>query len=80
MTLETKSIDIKGLLDGTVADIPLRNNDVLFIPSMTEMNSDQTLTIEGEVNFPGVYVYSENTTLFVKLILIWIHAIRFLLK
>ena len=63
MTLETRSIDIKGLLDGTVADIPLRNNDVLFIPSMTEMNSDQTLSIEGEVNFPGVYVYSENTTL-----------------
>ena len=63
MTLETKSIDIKGLLDGTVADIPLRNNDVLFIPSMTEMNSDQTLTIEGEVNFPGVYAFSENTTL-----------------
>jgi len=63
MTLETKSIDIKGLLDGTVADIPLRNNDVLFIPSMIEMNPDQTLSIEGEVNFPGVYAYSENTTL-----------------
>ena len=63
MTLETKSIDIKGLLDGSVADIPLRNNDVVFIPSMTEMNPDQTLTIEGEVNFPGIYQYSENTTL-----------------
>ena len=47
---------------GTVADIPLRKNDVLFIPSKKDMLGDQTLSITGEVNYPGVYMYAANTT------------------
>lgn len=61
MTLEVVSVDVKGIMDGDVADIPLRKNDVLFIPSALEMQGEQTLTINGEVNFPGTYVYASGT-------------------
>ena len=63
LTLEVLSVDIRGIMDGSVADIPLRKNDVLFIPSKIDMKGEQTLTITGEVNYPGVYVFAENTTI-----------------
>lgn len=63
MTLEVLSVDIKGIIDGTVADIPLRKNDVLFIPSKLDMKGEQTLKISGEVQYPGVYVYAENSSI-----------------
>ena len=62
LTLEVLAVDIKGIMNGSVADIPLRKNDVLFIPSKLDMTGEQTLSITGEVNFPGVYAYAENTT------------------
>ena len=63
MTLEVLAIDIKGIMDGTSADIPLRKNDVLYIPSKLDMLGDQTLTITGEVKYPGVYTYAANTSI-----------------
>lgn len=63
LTMEALSVDIEGIMAGTTPDIPLRNNDRLFIPSAVEMKGEQTLTIEGEVNFPGIYQYAENTTI-----------------
>ena len=62
-TLQVVSFDIKGLLDGTIADIPLQNEDVLFIPSKKEMQDEKILTIQGEVVYPGIYEYADNTTL-----------------
>lgn len=62
-TLEVIAIDVKGILKGTVADIPLKKNDVLFIPTKSESQTQKTLTIHGEVHYPGVYVYADNETL-----------------
>lgn len=62
-TIEAQSLDIKGILGGTVADMTLRNNDVLFIPSQSDMDGKKTLTIRGQVRFGGVYKYAENTTI-----------------
>ena len=62
-TLEALSVDIQGILDGTVADIPLRNEDVLFIPTRLESQMEKTITIHGEVQYPGTYKYAENETL-----------------
>lgn len=62
-TLEVLSVDVAGILSGKVADIPLRNEDVLYIPSKKDVQEEQTLTIHGEVMYPGVYKYAENTTL-----------------
>lgn len=62
-TLKVISVDVKGIIDGNVADIPLKNEDVLFIPSKSERLESRTITIHGEVLYPGVYKYAENETL-----------------
>ena len=62
-TQEVLSVDLEGILNGTVADIPLRNEDVLFIPTIFEHQNLRTLTITGEVIFPGTYEYADNMTL-----------------
>jgi len=62
-TLETVPVDLQGILDGTVADIPLQNEDVLFIPTQEDLRQERTFTITGEVMTPGVYEYSANTTI-----------------
>ena len=62
-TLEVLSVDVAGILDGRVNDVALRNEDVLYIPSRKDVQEDQTLTIHGEVQFPGVYKYADNETL-----------------
>lgn len=62
-TLEVVPVDIEGIMNGTVADMPIRNNDVLFIPTKQEMMEEQTITIHGEVNYPGIYKYADNETL-----------------
>ena len=62
-SLETVPVDLQGILNGTVADIPLNNEDVLFIPTKEDLIKDRTLTITGEVLSPGVYQYAANTTI-----------------
>jgi protein involved in polysaccharide export with SLBB domain len=62
-TLEVLAVDVAGILNGTVADIPLRNEDVLYIPSKKELLAEQTLTIHGEVMYPGVYQFADNESI-----------------
>ena len=62
-TQEVLSVDLEGILSGNVPDIALQNEDVLFIPTMAEHLNLRTLTITGEVIFPGVYEYADNMTL-----------------
>lgn len=62
-TLEVIPVDIQGILAGTAPDIPLKNEDVLFIPTQADLQQQRTLTIHGEVMSPGTYQYADNTTL-----------------
>ena len=62
-SLEMLSLDIRGILEGTVPDVPLRNEDVIYVASHQERNEKKTVTINGEVAYPGVYRYAENETL-----------------
>lgn len=62
-TLEVVPVDVEGILSGKVADVPMQPNDVLFIPTKQEMMEERTLTIHGEVNYPGIYKYASNETL-----------------
>lgn len=55
-------VDLKGLLNGTAVDIALQKNDILYIPSITDLKEEATLTIHGEVSSPGTYLYAENMT------------------
>ena len=62
-TLEVLPVDVEGILSGKVADMPMQPNDVLFIPTKQELMEEQTITIHGEVNYPGIYKYASNETL-----------------
>ena len=62
-TLQVISVDIDGIMKGRVPDMALKPNDVLFIPTKQEMMEEQTITIHGEVQYPGVYKYADNETL-----------------
>ena len=62
-TQEVLSVNLEGILNGTEADIPLRNEDILFIPTLAEHQNLRTLTITGEVIFPGTYEYADQMTL-----------------
>ena len=63
LSLEMVSVDIQGIMDGNSADVALKKNDVLFVPSKTELLGERTFRINGEVNYPGVYDFAENTTI-----------------
>ena len=62
-TLTNLAIDIKGLMEGTAQDETLRNNDVLFIPSLFDVGEVKTFSVYGEVLFPGDYRYADNTSI-----------------
>lgn len=62
-TLKVISVDVEGILKGTTPDMALQNEDVLFIPTKTEHQTDRTITIHGEVQYPGIYRYADNETL-----------------
>ena len=63
LTLEVISVDVKGILNGTVADIPLQKGDVLYIPSIHDLQDLGTISVFGEVARPGDFPYAENTTI-----------------
>ena len=57
------SIDLDGIMAGTAADVTLENEDVLYIPFRREAMAQRTLTIFGEVQFPGTYEYADDMTI-----------------
>lgn len=63
MTREVKQIDVAALINGTIPDIVLQRNDVLFIPSIHDINDWGDVEIAGEVIAPGTYPYADNMTL-----------------
>jgi protein involved in polysaccharide export with SLBB domain len=62
-TQEVLSVDLKGIMEGTSADVPLENEDILFIPTLAEHQNLRTLSINGEVIFPGTYEYADKMTI-----------------
>lgn len=62
-TREVKQIDIQSLLSGYIPDVPLQKNDVLYIPSIHDLQDLGDVAIFGEVARPGTYPYADNMTL-----------------
>jgi protein involved in polysaccharide export with SLBB domain len=62
-TLEVLAVDVRSILEGTAPDVPLRNEDVIYIASRDEQNEKKTVTIRGEVAYPGIYKYADNETI-----------------
>ena len=62
-TLEAMPVDISGIMSGSVADIALRNEDVLFVPTQQDRVAERIVTITGEVLSPGTFQYAEKETI-----------------
>ena len=61
--LTTIAIDLESIMNETQPDVMLQSEDVLFVPTRSSVQEQETLTILGEVQYPGVYHFSENTTI-----------------
>lgn len=62
-SLEVEAMDIIGILGGGVSDVPLRKNDVLYIPSIFDLQEEYIINIHGEVGIPGTYKYASGMTI-----------------
>ncbi len=62
-TREVLAIDIKGIMNGTKPDVMLQRYDVLFIPSIHDIEELGNISITGEIMQPGSYPYADNMTL-----------------
>lgn len=62
-TQEVLSVDLEGILNGSIPDVALRNEDILFIPTQADYLNLRVLTIEGEVLFPGTYEFADGMTI-----------------
>ena len=63
LTKEVLPVDIEGILNGTAPDIALQKNDILYIPSIHDLQDMGKVTISGEVNKPGSYTYADHMSL-----------------
>lgn len=63
LTKEVLPVDIEGILKGTSPDIALQKNDILYIPSIHDLQDMGKVTISGEVNKPGRYTYADHMSL-----------------
>lgn len=63
LTQEIIAVDLKGVMDGTVENVVLAKNDILYIPSIHDIKDIGVVNISGEVAMPGVYDFAENMTI-----------------
>ena len=62
-TQEVITVNLEGIMSGMEPDMPLQNEDILYISTIPEHKYRRTLTILGEVVFPGDYDYADSITL-----------------
>lgn len=63
LTTEVLSVDIKPIMDGTAPNIALLKNDILYIPSIHDLEDRGNVRVHGEVARPDSYPYADNMTL-----------------
>ena len=63
LTLEIIPVNLGAILDGSAPDVELVKNDILYIPSIHDLNDLGSITVAGEVAKPGSYVFTDNTTI-----------------
>lgn len=63
LTKEIIQVDLKAILNGSRPDIALKRNDVLYIPSIHDLQDLGNIELFGEVARPGKYIYADNMTL-----------------
>ena len=63
LTTEVLSVDIKPIMDGTAPNIALLKNDILYIPSIHDLEDRGNVRVHGEIAKPNSYPYADNMTL-----------------
>ena len=63
LTQEILAIDVKGILNGSIPDVCLQNNDVLYIPSIFDLQESYTVKITGAVGTPGEYPFADGMSI-----------------
>ena len=62
-SLEVLPVDVEAILLGISEDIPLRNGDILHIPSIFDLREEYTVSVQGDVRNPGKYMYADNLSI-----------------
>lgn len=62
-TFSVESVDLQGLLNGIVADVKLKPEDLVRIPSVNSLKEGYTIDVKGEVNTPQTLLYRDNMTI-----------------
>ena len=63
LTREIIQVDLKSILNDSKPDIALKRNDVLYIPSIHDLQDMGNIEVFGEIARPGKYIYADNMTL-----------------
>lgn len=62
-TFEIIPFDLAALINNSTPDITLLREDVIRIYSIYDLQEEFSFSIEGEIQRPGKYMYTEKTTL-----------------
>lgn len=62
-TSELINFNVRDILAGTTADIPLKREDKIEIASIFDLRDEYKFTVQGEVRFPGDFPFASNATL-----------------
>ncbi len=63
LTKQVQSLNLQEILSGREEDMLLQKNDLLYIPSTSELQENYIVTVRGEVKKPGIYPYIQNMSL-----------------
>lgn len=60
---ELINFNVREILAGTAADIPLKREDKIEIASIFDLRDEYKFTVQGEVRLPGDFPFASNATL-----------------
>jgi protein involved in polysaccharide export with SLBB domain len=60
---ELLSLDLVGILNGSLKDIPLLREDVISVSSIFDLKEEYKVSIDGEIRGPGTFSYADKMTL-----------------
>lgn len=63
LSLETVSVNLGGIMNGTASDVLLKKNDILTVSNIHKIDEVGTLSILGYVENPGEYEFAEGTSI-----------------
>lgn len=62
-TAELINFNVRDILAGTAADIPLKREDKVEVASIFDLRDEYKFTVQGEVRLPGDFPFASNATL-----------------